>query len=134
MNWKALVTGFIFIIGLGLLMQLAFIFISVGYITLGRTFPFLAPYSDIFLQFSVILGLFITSMTGGYLTALIAERKPRVHAAIAGGAACFLSLLFSRSAGEFTLTSVIFLSFGIAFAILGGWFRNKQQDAIANPH
>jgi hypothetical protein len=130
MNWMALIIGFVFILCLGLLMQLGFIMVSVEYVELSKGHASLAPYKGLFFQLSVLVSFFLTLITGGYLTAWMAGKKPMLHASVAGGIASLLSLLFSRNIGELTLYSPMFLVFGISFALLGGWLRTKTERKV----
>lgn len=123
MSWKALVGGLVVVICLGLFVQLGFIMLSVGYVAVSRELPVLSQYKDLFFQCAVFVSFIFTMLVGGYLTALIAERKHVSHAAIVGSFACFISLGFSSQITELTLFGLMFIVVGTICAAVGGFWK-----------
>ncbi|MCK4833941.1 MAG: hypothetical protein KAT12_04155, partial [Gammaproteobacteria bacterium] len=81
---KAIVAGSLFIIFVTLLLQLAYIFVAVGYSALAKDYPLL---NDIAGSFRYILGIpiFVATMfAGGYITAVIAKAKLWQHCLTVG--------------------------------------------------
>jgi len=130
-NWKALLAGCTTIVVLGLLVQLAFIFVAVGYTELTRAYPGLTPYARI-VSYLLGMGVFFAVMAlGGYVTAAVAGSRVVLHAALAAFTVIGLSLLATLSGGSLTLTSLGFLLLGMGFAVVGSlmWQKSNRSDA-----
>lgn len=70
---KAIVVGSLFIVFVILMLQLAYIFIAVGYNALAEDYPFLNDISGYF-RYIVGIPVFVATMfAGGYITASIAN-------------------------------------------------------------
>jgi len=72
---KAIIAGSLFIIAAILLMQLAYVFIAVGYNSLAKHYPFLNDISGYFRYFIGIPVFMLIMFSGGCITAYIADSK-----------------------------------------------------------
>ena len=103
---KAIISGVIFIFVAAMLMQLAYIFIAVGYNSLAKDYPYLNEISGIF-RYLVAIPVFLFIMfAGGYLTALIVNSKALIHSFIVGAIAIVAMMWMALSNAELTTRSL----------------------------
>lgn len=127
-SWKALLAGSATILVLGLLVQLAFIFVVVGFNAIAASWPPLAPWGRPLAYVSGALVYFGIMSTAGYLTAEIARRHVLLHTLITGSLVTGASLLLSLGGGKLTVMSLAFFLSGMVFALTGGllWQRRRR--------
>lgn len=81
---KAISAGVVFVLLTVFLLQIAYIFIAVGYNAMAKTYPFL---NDIAGSFRYVVGIPLFSavmFTGGCITAKIARTKIVLHCVVVG--------------------------------------------------
>lgn len=128
----AIVSGSAFIIFVILLLQLAFLFITIGYNALAVDYPFLKEIAPLF-KYIVALPIFVaTVFAGGYITANIAgmDTRNRVWAhCFAVGLITVGSMMYAALANA-NLTITGFVATILAFVALlaGGSFWLKRND------
>ena len=131
---KAIVAGCLFIIVVILLMQLAFIFIAVGYNALAKDYPFLNEISGSF-RYIIGIPIFMVIMFfGGYLTATIADTRVLVRVllhCLAVGLITTGGMMYSALENtNLTLTGiVVFLLALVATAAGGLYWQTRTRKA-----
>jgi hypothetical protein len=127
-SWKALLVGCATILVLGLLVQLAFIFVVVGFNAVAGSWPQVAPWGRPLAYVSGALVYFGIMSTAGYITAEIARRHVLLHTFIVGALVTGASLLSSMGSGKLTAMSLVFFLSGLVFALTGGliWQRRRR--------
>ena len=124
---KAIFGGFFAIIIMGLLAQLFYLFIGVGYFKLVKVYPSLS-----FLSETTILMLFAVSaliaFLGGILTAKLARKAVVIHCLLVGSMVGTLTLLPSLLNGyAITRNGIIFLVVLLLATVAGGLYWKKRQ-------
>ena len=76
---KAILAGSLFIIVVGLLVELAYVFLAVGYNSLVKSYPFLNEISGYLRYLIGIPIIFFVMFIGGVITADIARQKVLLH-------------------------------------------------------
>ncbi len=131
---KAILAGIVFIIVVMLLLQLAYIFVAVGYNALAKEFPFL---NEIAGMFRYILGipLFIATMfIGGYITAnianMVASVKIWLHCLVVGLITSVAMLYPTLENAEITITGIVVFVLSLVAATGGGlyWQKNIRMN------
>jgi hypothetical protein len=127
-RWKALAAGCATVLVLGLLVQLVFIFLVVGYNAAARNWPLLAPWGRPLAYISGTLVYFGVMAAAGYVTAQLARHHILLHTLVVGSLVTGVSLLSSLGGGKLTLMSLGFFLSGIAFTVTGGlaWRRHSR--------
>ncbi len=127
---KAILAGIVFIIVVMLLLQLAYIFVAVGYNMLAKELPFL---NEIAGMFRYILGipLFVATMfIGGYITAniadMVASAKIWMHGLVVGLITSVAMLYPTLENAEITVTGVVVFVLSLAAATGGGFYWQKN--------
>ena len=127
---KSIIGGFLAIIVMGLIAQLIFLFVGVGYFSLVKTFPSLSFISE----FTTILLFAVTTVVafiGGLFTAKLARQAVALHCLIVGSMAGALTLVPSLINGyEITINGIVFLIIFIVATIAGGLYWKKQQRLV----
>ena len=127
---KAIISGVIFIFITALLMQLAYIFIAVGYNNLAKTYPYLHEISGVF-RYLIAIPVFLGIMfLGGYLTATIARSKELLHSMIVGAITISTMMWFALSNAELTTMGIFINVLMLLCTVLGGWYwmrRDKKR-------
>jgi len=125
---KAVIVGSLFIVIVGLVIQLAYIFLAVGYNDLAKSHPFL---NEIGIYFRYLIGIpivFLIMFVGGYITADIAKQKILLH--------CFIVALLTVGAmtvsaldqAELTFTGFAVFVLALASTVAGGLFWKRGQS------
>ncbi len=124
---KAVISGIIFIFVAAMIMQLAYIFIAVGYNALAKDYPYLNEISGIF-RYLVAIPVFLAIMfTGGYLTAVIANSKELFHSLIVGAIAIVTMMWMALANAELTTRGIVINLLMLLFTVLGGWFWKRRS-------
>ena len=124
---KAIVVGSLFIIIVGLLVQLAHIFLAVGYNELAKSFPFLHEISGYFRYILGIPVFFLIMFAGGYIAADLAEGKPVLHSSLVALVTIAIMMLGLEEQYEVTVAGVFIFCLALVSAITGGWIWQRQQ-------
>lgn len=106
-------------------MQLAYIFVAVGYNALAKDFPFL---NDIAGSFRYLIGIpvFMAIMfVGGFITAEIARTKVYVHCSLVAFITVGGMTLWAMEGGELTITGVVVFVLALVASNLGGFYWRK---------
>ena len=129
---KAILAGSVFIVVVILLLQLAYIFVAVGYNALAVDYPFL---NDIVGWFRYLVGIpvFIVVMfVGGYITASIADLNDSVYVllhCLVVGAITVGSMMYSAMENaSMTMTGIVVTVLALSATSAGGryWLRNNK--------
>ena len=124
---KAILSGIIFIFIAALLMQLAYLFIAVGYNNLAKDYPYLKEISWVF-RYLVAIPAFLGIMfAGGYLTSLIANSKGLLHSGFVGSVTMFTMVWFALGNAELSLKGIIINLLFVVFAVFGGWYQLRRS-------
>lgn len=125
---KAVVAGVLFILVVGLTVQLAYIFLAVGYNTLAKSYPFL---NGISIYFRYLLGIpvfFLVMFIGGLLTADIARKKVLLHCLLV--AILVVGAMQAAMVDYMALTVSGYMIYGLAIVatLAGGWYWQRKHE------
>lgn len=129
---KAIVIGSLFIVIVTLLLQLAYIFIAVGYNVLAKNYLFL---NDISGYFKYIIGLPVfmaTMFFGGYITASVADMKALPHC-VAVALITVGGMMYSAMGNSnLTLTGIIVIVLALSTTLAGGlyWQNGNKTNGM----
>jgi hypothetical protein len=127
---KSLLAGFFYIVALGLVIQLIFMFVAMGYTELTNAYPWVSVFGGYVGYIVGIIVYFLLMASGGLLTAAIARKNIVVHCMVVGSSTTLLSVLSSQNNDELTYLSLVFVITGIAFTLAGGeYWKRKYQTA-----
>lgn len=124
---KAVVVGSLFIIVIGLLVQLAYVFLAVGYTSLAKTYPFL---NDISIYFRYLIGIpvfFLLMFTGGYITADLAKHKALLHCLAVAFITIGVMMLSALENMQLTVSGLIISMLALASTLAGGWYWQRDE-------
>lgn len=129
---KAIVVGSLFVAVVFLVLQLAYVFIAVGYNMIAADFPFLKNISGIFRYLIGLPVLIIVMFIGGYITAAIAN----VHTKTKVWLHCFMVAIITAGGTMYstlenynlTLTGIIVIILSVSASSAGGfyWLRDIE--------
>ena len=128
---KAIVSGIIAILILGLITQVAVLLAEVGYNSLAKSYPLIEPFRQWFVYSTVAIGFALVMLCGGYITAAISRQKIYIYSFIAAFVACSISLWSSLETEVFTSSALLFLLYGIVFSLIGSWFWKRNEVKAA---
>lgn len=124
---RAVVVGSLFIIIVGLIIQLAYIFLAVGYNDLAKSHPFL---NEIGVYFRFLIGIpiiFVIMFVGGYITADIAKQKVLLHCFIVALLTVGTMSISAMNQAELTFTGFAVFVLALASTLAGGLFWQRGQ-------
>jgi len=124
---KAIAAGCAFIVIVVLLIQLAYIFIAVGYNSLANDYPFLKDISG---YFGYVIGIpvFSTVMfTGGYITASLAKERVLLHCVIVVILTIAGTLFPVLQDSELTTTGMVVIVLILVATTSGGLYWQKSS-------
>lgn len=122
---KAIVAGSLFIIIVSLLIELAYIFLAVGYNSLAKSYPWL---SEISIYFRYVIGipvLFLIMFIGGYITADLARQKVLLHCLLVAVIINGLMMASALENRELTLSGLVVSALAVASTLSGGWYWQR---------
>ena len=126
---KAIISGVVLIVVAVLTMQLAYLFIAVGYNDLAKAYPYLNEISGIF-RYIIAIPLFLLIMlTGGYLTAAIANKGKLIHCLIVGIIFTVATMWAALANAEITTSGIIINLLMIGATMVGGLYWKKRNPA-----
>ena len=129
---KAIILGSAFIVVVILFLQLAYIFIAVGYNALAAEYPFLKDLTSLFKYLLGIPVFMITMFAGGYITASIADMRSIMKVGFHCLAVGFITVGGMMYSGmenaSLTLTGIIVIVLAILATSAGGfyWLRGNK--------
>ena len=126
---KAIVAGSLFIIVVILLMQLAYIFIAVGYNSLANHYPFLNDISGYFRYIIGIPVFMVIMFFGGYITADVANTRVLLHCIAVGILTAGGMILLALQNSNLTLTGIIIFILALAATIAGGLHYERSNKS-----
>jgi hypothetical protein len=129
---KAIISGVVFIIVAILLMQLAYLLISVASNSFAKTYPFLNEIPAYF-PFLITIPVFVGIMfTGGYLTAVISQQKAVLHTTIVGLLTTGGMMWLALENAELTTRGIVINLVLLGATILGGVYQEKRSISRKN--
>ena len=129
---KAVFAGGLFIVVTILLMQLAYIFIAVGYNALAKTWPYLNEITGLFRYLVGIPGLMLIMFAGGYITAAVARTNVVLHCLFVGLLTSGGLLLLAMENAGITITGIVVLVLTLGATVVGGVFWQRGRDDTAS--
>lgn len=128
---KAIIAGCMFITIVILFMQLAFIFVVVGYNAMAKSYPLLNDISGSF-RYLIGIPVFVAVMfTGGYITAYVASVKDRMKLlahCMAVGVITTGGIIYSAIGNSsLTLTGIIVIILALVATSAGGLYWQNDQ-------
>jgi len=123
---KAIVAGSLFIIFVILLMQLAYIFIAVGYNSIAKHYPFLNDISGYFRYFIGIPVFMLTMFLGGYITAHVATTRVLLHCIAVGTVTAGGMILLAMKNSNLTLTGIVIFILALVATSAGGLYWKRD--------
>lgn len=127
---KAIVAGGLFIIIVMLLMQLAYIFVAVGYNSLAKHYPLLHDISAYFRYFIGIPIFMMIMFFGGYVTAHVANSRVLLHCLTVGILTAGGMIFQALQNSNLTSTGIAIFILALAATSAGGlyWKRINKID------
>jgi len=132
---KAIVVGSLFVAVVFLVLQLAYVFIAVGYNAIAADFPFLKDISGVFRYLIGLPVLIIVMFIGGYVTAGIAN----VHSRTKVWLHCFAVAMITAGGTMYsalenynlTLTGIVVIILSVSASSAGGfyWLRDNSNKS-----
>ena len=136
---KAIVAGSFFIFIVLLILQLAYVFIAVGYHSLAADFPFLHNITGIFRYLIGLPVVLAVMFIGGYITADISDSREKIitvlHCFLVGFLTAGGMMYSAMDNSELTITGIVVTVLAIAACIAGGlyWLRNMTDSMLSTP-
>jgi hypothetical protein len=125
---KAIVAGSLFIIVVILLLQLAYIFVAVGYNSLANHYPVLNEISGYF-RYVVGIPVFMLIMfVGGYITASVASYRVLLHCLAVGLITTGGMFWLALETSDMTLTGAVIFTLSLAATAAGGIYWSRVNN------
>lgn len=124
---KAVGIGCLFIIILGLLAQLAYIFIAVGYVELAKNWPFLNQITGYFRYTVAVPVFFLIMFMGGYITTAITKQKALLHCFVVGVITLAIMIAPLLDEREFTTSGIVVFILALLSTMVGGVVKLKRE-------
>ena len=124
---KAVAIGCLFIIIVGLLVQLAYIFIAVGYVDLVRSYPFLDEISGYFRYIVAIPVFFLIMFFGGYVTADFTKEKALLHCFLVGFITLAIMIAPLLEDRELSTSGIVVFVIALVSTMAGGMVRIRKE-------
>lgn len=128
---KAILTGSLFIIIVGLLTELVYVFLAVGYNSLAKDYPVLNEISVYFRYLIGIPVIFLIMFIGGLITADLAKKNVLLHCLVVAFITVGVMMLSAMENMQLTSSGLVVSLFAILATLFGGWYwqRNKRKQA-----
>ncbi|MDH5765590.1 MAG: hypothetical protein OEZ38_06185 [Gammaproteobacteria bacterium] len=126
-SFKAILAGCAFIVILGLLLQLLYIFVAVAYIDMAKSYPFL---NDISHYFRYLVGLpvfFLLMFGGGYITANLAPENIVRNCLLVAMITMSITVLSALSYSSLTMTGMFVIILSLLSTLTGGLYWRRHQ-------
>ncbi len=124
---KAIAAGSLFIIVVILLMQLAYIFIAVGYNSIAKHYPLLNDISGYFRYFIGIPVFMLTMFLGGYITAHVATTRVLLHCIAVGTLTAGGMILLAMKNSNLTLIGIAIFILALVATAAGGLYWRRDN-------
>ena len=124
---KAVFIGSLFVFIVGSVVQLANVFIAVGYNEFVKSYPSLNGVGDYFRYLVGIPVFLLVMFAGGYIAAAIAAEKALLNSFLV--AAVTIGIMLFPALEESDMTTSGFFIFGLAFAstLAGGFYWQRKN-------
>ena len=119
---KAILAGSLFIIIVGLLVELAYVFLAVGYNSLANSYPVLNEISIYFRYLIGIPVIFLIMFIGGIITADLAPQKVLLHCFIVGLITIAVMMTNATENMQMTLSGLVVLLLSLVATLSGGFY------------
>ncbi len=132
---KAIVIGSLFVVVALLMLQLAYVFIAVGYNALATDFPFLKDISGIFRYLLALPILVVVMFIGGYITADIANEHTNIkvwfHCFTVGFITVGGMMYSALQNSSLTLMGIVVIILALSASSAGGfsWLRDYRDKS-----
>jgi len=123
---KAVLAGSLFIIIIGLLIELSYIFLAVAYNSLAKDYPYLNEISIYFRYLIGIPVLFVVMFIGGVITADLAKQHVLIHCLIVAFITIGVMMLSAMENMQMTLSGVVVSLLALVSTLSGGWYWQKN--------
>ena len=123
---KAVAIGCLFIIIVGLLVQLAYIFIAVGYVELVRIYPFLDEISGYFRYIVAIPVFFLVMFFGGYVTVDFTKERALLHCFLVGIITLAIMIAPLLEDRELSTSGVVVFVLALISTMVGGIVKLRK--------
>lgn len=133
---KAIVVGSLFVLVVMLVLQLAYVFIAVGYKMLAADFPMLKDYAGLFSYLVGIPVFMFVMFAGGYITASIANMREKLKVlfhCLAVGLITVGGMMYSALENSvITLTGIVVILLALSASSVGGfyWLRGNKINPV----
>lgn len=124
---KAVVAGVLFIVVAGLIIQLAYIFIAVGYNSLAKNYPFLHEISIYFRYLVGIPSFFLVMFAGGLITADVAQKRVLLHCLLVALITIGMMLASVVDYLQLTFSGLVVFILAAASTLAGGWYWQRKR-------
>jgi hypothetical protein len=129
---KAILAGSLFIIIVGLLIELTYIFLAVGYNNLTKSYPFLTEVSSCFRYLIGIPVIFLIMFIGGVITADLARQKVLLHCLIVACITIGVMMVTAIENMQMTLSGVVVSLLALVSVLSGGWYWLRGTGKKSN--
>ncbi len=127
---KAILAGSLFIIVVGLLIELAYVFLAVGYNAMAKDYPFL---NDINIYLRYLIGipvLFVVMFIGGVITADLAKQHVYLHCLAVSIITISVMMASAMENMQVTTSGVIVSILALVSTLLGGWYWHSDTNKL----
>jgi len=124
---KAILAGCLFIVVVFMTIQLAIVFLAVGYHHLANSFPFLHEIIIYFRYFVAYPIFLLILFFGGYITASISKKKVLLHCFLVGLITIGISTGSAVGYMELTLTGMLMVLVALLAVMAGGLYWQRKQ-------
>lgn len=124
---KAILAGSLFIIIVGLLIELAYVFLAVGYNNIAKSYPVL---NEISIYFRYIIGIpviFLIMFIGGIITADLAQKKVLLHCLIVALITIAVMMFTAIEQMQMTLSGLVVTLLSLAATLSGGLYWQRKR-------
>ncbi|MDH5446242.1 MAG: hypothetical protein OEY52_11855 [Gammaproteobacteria bacterium] len=125
---KAILAGTLFIIITIVMIQLAIVFLTVGYNILAKDYPFLHGISIYFRYLVAYPVLLLVLFVGGYLTAKLSQKQVLAHCLAVGVITVSLSTVTALDYMVMTVTGMVLVMLALLSIMAGGWYWQKKNN------
>lgn len=125
---KSITAGISFIIIAILLMQLAYLIIIVGFNNLAKDYPSLNNINGTVGYLITTSVLIFIMFLGGYITALLAEKKKLLHCSIVGLITTGVMMWMALENSKLTSNGILINGLMLVSTIIGGYYQNKNSS------
>jgi hypothetical protein len=129
---KAILAGSLFIIIVGLLIELTYIFLAVGYNNLTKSYPFLTEVSSCLRYLIGIPVIFLIMFIGGVITADLARQKVLLHCLIVACITIGVMMVTAIENMQMTLSGVVVSLLALVSVLSGGWYWLRGTGKKSN--